>query len=64
MTGLTQIQLQAILAHELAHMRRHDYLVNLLQTAVETVLFYRPGGLEEVIGLRHTSRLGLYLAYS
>lgn len=35
-------QLQAILAHELAHVRRHDYLVNVLQTVVETCLFYHP----------------------
>ena len=40
--GLTPQQLEAILAHELAHIRRHDYLVNLLQTLVETVLFYHP----------------------
>ena len=42
LTGLTTLQLEAILAHELAHIRRHDYLVNLLQTAVETLLFYHP----------------------
>lgn len=42
LTGLTESQLQAILAHELAHIRRHDYLVNLLQTGVETLLFYHP----------------------
>lgn len=41
-TGLTTDQLQAVLAHELAHIRRHDYLVNLLQTVVETLLFYHP----------------------
>ncbi|HEX4145096.1 MAG TPA: M56 family metallopeptidase [Pirellulales bacterium] len=35
-------QLEAILAHELAHVRRHDYLVNLWQILVETVLFYHP----------------------
>ncbi|MBI1315218.1 TIGR03067 domain-containing protein [bacterium] len=35
-------QLDAILAHELAHVRRHDFLVNLLQTLVETVFFYHP----------------------
>jgi beta-lactamase regulating signal transducer with metallopeptidase domain len=40
--GLDAFQLEAILAHELAHIRRHDYLVNLLQTAVETLLFYHP----------------------
>jgi beta-lactamase regulating signal transducer with metallopeptidase domain len=42
LTGLTPRQLEAILAHELAHVRRHDYLVNLLQTMVETLLFYHP----------------------
>jgi beta-lactamase regulating signal transducer with metallopeptidase domain len=42
LTGLTPRQLEALLAHELAHVRRHDYVINLLQTAVETVLFYHP----------------------
>ena len=42
LTGLSPRQLDAILAHELAHVRRHDYLVNLLQAAVETLLFYHP----------------------
>jgi beta-lactamase regulating signal transducer with metallopeptidase domain len=42
LSGLTPQQLQAILAHELAHVRRHDYLVNLLQSVVETLLFYHP----------------------
>lgn len=41
-TGLEPAQLEAILAHELAHIRRHDYLVNLIQTALETLLFYHP----------------------
>jgi hypothetical protein len=40
--ALSPAQLEAILAHELAHIRRHDYLVNLLQTLVETLLFYHP----------------------
>ncbi len=40
---LTPSQVEAILAHELAHVRRHDYLVNLLQTIAETLLFYQPG---------------------
>ena len=35
-------QVEAILAHELAHVRRHDYLVNLLQVVVESLLFYHP----------------------
>src|SRR5207248_2177204 len=41
-SGLAPHQLEAILVHELAHIRRHDYLVNLLQTLVETVFFYHP----------------------
>ncbi len=39
---LSPQQLEAILAHELAHIRRHDYLINLLQTVAETLLFYHP----------------------
>src|SRR5207248_2725883 len=42
LTGLTPLQLDALLAHELAHVRRYDYHVNLLQSAVETLLFYHP----------------------
>ncbi|HEY6357473.1 MAG TPA: M56 family metallopeptidase [Vicinamibacterales bacterium] len=42
LAGLTPVQVEALLAHELAHVRRHDYLVNLLQSAVETLLFYHP----------------------
>jgi beta-lactamase regulating signal transducer with metallopeptidase domain len=42
LSGLAPHQLEAILAHELAHIRRHDYMVNLLQTLVETLLFYHP----------------------
>ena len=42
LTGLTPAQFETIIAHELAHVRRHDYLVNLLQNAVETLLFYHP----------------------
>jgi beta-lactamase regulating signal transducer with metallopeptidase domain len=41
-TGLPVRGLEALIAHELAHVRRHDYLVNLLQTVVETLLFYHP----------------------
>ena len=41
-TGLSAEELEAILAHELAHIRRHDYFVNLLQTLAETLLFYHP----------------------
>ncbi|HLK22990.1 MAG TPA: M56 family metallopeptidase [Bryobacteraceae bacterium] len=41
-SGLAPSQIEALLAHELAHIRRHDYLVNLFQTAIETLLFYHP----------------------
>ncbi|MGA9851461.1 MAG: M56 family metallopeptidase [Gammaproteobacteria bacterium] len=40
--GLTPLQMELILAHELVHIRRQDYLWNLLQIAVETLLFYHP----------------------
>ena len=39
---LNAAQVEAILAHELAHVRRHDYVVNLMQTLAETLLFYHP----------------------
>jgi beta-lactamase regulating signal transducer with metallopeptidase domain len=42
LSGLSPTQIEALLAHELAHVRRHDYLVNLLQSVVETLLFYHP----------------------
>jgi GWxTD domain-containing protein len=42
LTGLPCAQVGAILMHELAHIRRHDYLVNLLQTFAEGLLFYHP----------------------
>jgi beta-lactamase regulating signal transducer with metallopeptidase domain len=42
LTGLDVAQMDAILAHELAHIRRQDYLVNLIQTSLETLLFYHP----------------------
>jgi bla regulator protein blaR1 len=40
--GLTPAQLELILMHELAHIRRNDYLINLVQVVVETLLFYHP----------------------
>jgi bla regulator protein BlaR1 len=35
-------QVEAILLHELAHIRRNDYLVNLLQNIIETLFFFNP----------------------
>jgi bla regulator protein blaR1 len=43
MAGLSPAEAEAILAHELAHIRRYDYLVNLLQSLVEVVYFFHPG---------------------
>ncbi|WP_310395255.1 M56 family metallopeptidase [Hymenobacter sp.] len=40
--GLAPGHLEAILAHELAHVLRRDYLVNLLQTVAEALFFYHP----------------------
>jgi beta-lactamase regulating signal transducer with metallopeptidase domain len=40
--GLSPEQVEALLAHELAHVRRHDYLVNVLQGIAESLLFYHP----------------------
>jgi bla regulator protein BlaR1 len=42
LTGLGAQQVEAILIHELAHVRRCDYLVSLLQKFVEGLLFYHP----------------------
>ncbi len=42
LAGLSQAQLEAVIAHELAHIKRWDYFVNLFQIAAETLLFYHP----------------------
>jgi GWxTD domain-containing protein len=42
LAGLPTRQVEAILLHELAHIRRADYLVNLMQTLAEGLLFYHP----------------------
>ncbi|QSQ21228.1 M56 family metallopeptidase [Pyxidicoccus parkwayensis] len=42
LSGLSTRQLEMVLAHELAHIRRHDFAVNLAQVLVETLLFYHP----------------------
>jgi D-alanyl-D-alanine endopeptidase (penicillin-binding protein 7) len=41
-SGMPPNLLEALLAHELAHVSRYDYLVNLGQNVVETLLFYHP----------------------
>ena len=39
---LTIEQVEAILLHELAHIKRNDYLINIIQKLIETVLFFNP----------------------
>ncbi|HEV3304736.1 MAG TPA: M56 family metallopeptidase [Planctomycetaceae bacterium] len=42
LTGLSAAQIEALLMHELVHICRHDYIVNLLQNVLETLFFYHP----------------------
>lgn len=42
LSGLPYEQVEAILLHELSHIKRHDYLINLIQSIVEIVLFFNP----------------------
>jgi len=42
LTGLSEEQLSAVIAHELAHIQRFDAFVNVFQVCVETLLFYHP----------------------
>jgi beta-lactamase regulating signal transducer with metallopeptidase domain len=41
-SGLSDAQIEALIAHELAHVARHDYLVNIVQSVAEALLFYHP----------------------
>lgn len=42
LTGLSQGEIKAIFAHELAHIKRHDYLINIIQSMIEILFFYHP----------------------
>lgn len=42
MAGLSSLDLEIIILHELAHIRRHDALINLLQRTAEAFLFFHP----------------------
>jgi bla regulator protein BlaR1 len=42
MSGLTAQEIEAILVHELMHIKRNDYLVNIIQSVVESVFFFNP----------------------
>lgn len=43
LSNIPQDQVEAILLHELAHIRRSDYAVNLMQTFIEILFFFNPG---------------------
>jgi TonB family protein len=55
--SLSEQQLAAVLTHEFAHIRRHDYLVNLLQNLLETLLFYHPAVWWTSARMRHEREL-------
>jgi beta-lactamase regulating signal transducer with metallopeptidase domain/uncharacterized protein YjiS (DUF1127 family) len=42
LSGFPPAQVEAILLHEIAHIRRHDYLIGLVQTAIRTTLYFNP----------------------
>ena len=42
LSGMNSEQIEMILAHELAHIRRNDYFVNIIQSVIETLFFYHP----------------------
>nr|WP_315481140.1 M56 family metallopeptidase [uncultured Undibacterium sp.] len=42
LTGMAPAHLEALLAHELAHIHRYDYLVNFIQNLIEMFLFFHP----------------------
>lgn len=42
LAGLSTSQVETIFLHELAHIRRHDYIINLVQVFVETIFFFNP----------------------
>jgi uncharacterized protein (TIGR03435 family) len=42
LAGPPSAPMEALLLHELAHIRRYDYLVNILQSVVESIFFYHP----------------------
>ncbi len=43
LNGISTAEVEAILSHELAHLKRNDYLVNIMQSLIEIVFFFNPG---------------------
>ena len=42
LTGIPTEQIESIIAHELAHIKRNDYIINVLLSIIETVFFFHP----------------------
>lgn len=42
LTGLSAGQIESIFLHELAHIRRHDFLINIIQSCIEVLFFFNP----------------------
>jgi len=42
LNGLSAAEVEAIISHELAHIKRSDYLVNILQSLIEIIFFFNP----------------------
>ncbi len=42
LTGMPSNQIESVIAHELAHIKRNDYIINVLQTIIETIFFFHP----------------------
>ena len=42
LTKLQSSQLEALILHELAHIKRNDYILNIFQSIIETILFFNP----------------------
>jgi len=55
LTSLPAAEVEAVLLHELAHIRRHDYLINFIQRIAELFFFFNPGFLW-VSSLLHIER--------
>lgn len=42
LSNLTTAQAEAVILHELAHIRRNDYIINIVQSCMELILFFNP----------------------
>jgi hypothetical protein len=52
LAGLTTCQLEAVLIHELAHIRRHDYALELLLANLDIIFFFNPFARKLIASIR------------